>query len=402
MIITSYKRFENESDEELIYRICSDKEKIGSWIDVATIINELTGNDFGESTYRKRYQAFSKMLNANRSKFVDSDEHLKELDNKIEELRKERIKIQTANIERGRVDRNISRQEMYYEYVGSICNTLPLPEFKVIPEDIENSKEYLLTISDVHYGAAFVSENNKYSPEIAKDRFLYLAGEMSKFIREHRIQKLHIVSLGDLLQGLLRLSDLKLNDSSVVKSTVEISRIIAMFLNELSAYTNIEYYHVSAANHTQNRVLGARASELADEDLEYLIGNYIKDLCANNDRIIVHLAKEGKQYIEIPILGFDIIAMHGHQIKNLETSLRDLSMMRRSFVDYLVCGHIHNGKVIPSGEGCLHDTEILVSPSFVGSCPYSDSLMKGSKASVKIYGFDEINGNTETYKIVLN
>ena len=38
----------------------------------------------------------------------------KELDKKLADIRKERIKLQTANIERGRVDRNESRQEMYY------------------------------------------------------------------------------------------------------------------------------------------------------------------------------------------------------------------------------------------------------------------------------------------------
>ena len=36
-------------------------------------------------------------------------------------MRKERMKLQTANIERNRVDRNESRQEMYYEYVGNVC-----------------------------------------------------------------------------------------------------------------------------------------------------------------------------------------------------------------------------------------------------------------------------------------
>ena len=77
-------------------------------------------------------------------------------------------------------------------------------------------------------------------------------------------------------------------------------------------------------------------------------------------------------------------------------------MLIRSFIDYLLLGHLHNGKEIPSFEGCCTDTEILISPSFVGSDPYSDSLMKGSKASVKIYGFNDIYGHTETYKIILN
>lgn len=326
----------------------------------------------------------------------------KELDKKLADIRKERIKLQTANIERGRVDRNESRQEMYYEYVGSVSNSLPLPEFQPLCSSGEKDIEYLMTLADVHYGAKFVSENNEYSPEIAKERFERLSGQVIDFIQKHSISKLHIVSLGDLVQGVLRISDLKINDSTVVKATVEISRLIALFLREISVYTYIEYYHTPSANHTQIRPLGTKASEIADEDLEYLIGNYIKDLCFGNERIFVHLADERKQYIEIPIMGNEIIAMHGHQLKNIENSIRDLSLLRRSFIDYLILGHFHSGKEIPSFEGCCNDTEILVSPSFVGSDPYSDSIMKGSKSSVKIYGFDSVYGHTETYKFILN
>lgn len=327
----------------------------------------------------------------------------KELDKKIADMRKERIKLQTANIERNRVDRNESRQEMYYEYVGNVCTALPLPKFQTLYYDSDGNKvEYLMPLADVHYGAKFKSENNEYSTEIAKERFENLSGYVIDFIQKHNATKLHIVSLGDLVQGILRVSDLKINDSTVVKATVEISRLIALFLRDLSVYANIEYYHTPSANHTQIRPLGTKASEIADEDLEYIIGNYIKDLSSDNERISVHLADEGKQYIEIPIMGNEVIAMHGHQLKNIESSIRDLSMMRRSFIDYLLLGHFHSGKEIPSFEGCCNDTEILVSPSFVGSDPYSDSIMKGSKAAVKIYGFDSTYGHTETYKFILN
>lgn len=370
------------------------KDKYG--IDLASdSIRKANGTIFGGS-FRAAY--LKNQIYTNPDEFSKE----KELDKKLADIRKERIKLQTANIERGRVDRNESRQEMYYEYVGSTCASLPLPDFQPLPYNDETNIEYLMSLADIHYGAKFKSENNEYSPEIAKERFEYLSGKVIDFIQRHNVIKLHIVSLGDLVQGVLRVSDLKINDSTVVKATVEISRLIALFLRELSVYTNIEYYHTPSANHTQIRPLGTKASEIADEDLEYLIGNYIKDLCAGNERISVHLADEGKQYIEIPIMGNEIIAMHGHQLKNVENSIRDLSMLRRSFIDYLILGHFHSGKEIPSFEGCCNDTEILVSPSFVGSDPYSDSIMKGSKASVKIYGFDNVYGHTETYKFILN
>ena len=398
--MTEYTRLPNETDEALILRVCRDKDIIGSWDDVAVVLNRLLGANYRPNTYRNNFQSYNKFRQVDLEKSESS--LLEEIKEQRRELEKEKIQIQTANIERNRINRAESRHKMYYQYVGTAIQSLPMPDFRPLYSDFENKVEYLVTLADIHYGANFKSENNEYSPAIAKERFEYLSARIVSFVQSHKLRRIHIVSLGDLVQGVLRVSDLKINDSSVVKAVVEISRLVALFLNEISAYVMVEYYHSPTANHTQIRPLGTKASEIADEDLEYVIGNYIKDLCANNDRITVHLADEGKQYIEIPIFDYEIVAMHGHQIKNIETSVRDMSMLKRTFIDYLILGHFHNGKEIPSFESSCYDTEVLVSPSFIGSDPYSDSIMKGAKASVKIYGFDDIYGHTETHKIILN
>lgn len=345
--------------------------------------------------FRSDYEKYK----AEKNKSIDGND---ELDEKIEILRKERIKLQTANIERKRIDKSESRQEMYYEYVGRVIEALDPPVFRPIIGNKKSEINYVTTVADVHYGAKYYSINNEYSPEIAKERFEDLTGRLITFIQEKQIAKLTIVSLGDLLQGVLRLSDLKINDSSIVKATVEICRLIANMLNELSEYVEISYYHTPSANHTQIRVLNAKASELADEDLEYLMGNYIKDLCAHNERVSVHLAREGENFIEVHVPGNEIIAMHGHQIKNVENAIKDISILHKKFYDTVLLGHFHNGKEIPSHEGILGDAEVLISPSFVGSDPYSDSICKGSKSCVKVYGFDRLYGHTETYKFILN
>ncbi len=382
-----FNRLENETDAQLMLRICQLKDQIGTWKDVADILNGLTNNNYDESTYRRRYK---------------KEIQIPKVKSEIDDLRAERIKLQTANLERQRLDRVSVRQQMYYEYIGRVVSSLPLPEFKSIYESREESIEYLLTISDIHYGSYFESENNSYSSTEAEHRLELLTGYTIDFIKKNQLNKIHVAELGDTIFGILRLKDLQANDSTVVKAVVEISRLLAHFLNEVSAYAHVEYYHVPFANHSQIRPLGTKASELVSEDLEYIIGNYISDLCRYNNRINVNLAEEGKQYIHIPITGSTIYAMHGHQIKNLESAIKDMTILTKTFIDYLVLGHFHTGRNIPSGEGVCSDTETLVCPSFVGSDPYSDSLMKGSKAAVNIFGFDSLYGRTETYKFILN
>ena len=96
-----------------------------------------------------------------------------------------------------------------------------------------------------------------------------------------------------------------------------------------------------------------------------------------------------------------MLAMHGHQIKNIETSLKDVSCLHKVFYDCLLLAHYHGSKELSAGESFIHDTDIIIAPSFVGGDPYGDSLMKSSKPACKIYGINDTDGLVETYKILL-
>ena len=396
------KRLENESDEEVIYRLCMAKEEIGTWNEVADVLNNILGNEYTESKYRKQFQAFNKIMSANQNRIIDTTGYIDELENTRKELQKERIKLQTLNIERNRLDREEARQELFYEHVATACKLLPTPQFEPFTNGYRKDISYVLTIADVHYGADFKTVNNEYSREIAKQRFEYLAGRVEEFVKEKNVRTLYVVSLGDLLQGILRVSDLKLNDTSLVKCLVEISDIVAAFLNEISTYVKVEYYHVPKANHTQLRCLGTKASALPEEDLEYVIGNYVKIALCNNDRVMVHVTDEPMGFIDVELPALTLCAMHGHQIHNFENAIKDIEALTGRYYSALLLGHYHSGKEIPTNEGEFGDKEVLISSSFIGSDPYSESLFKGTKAACKIYGFNGGEGHIESYKIILN
>ena len=401
--MTELKRLKDETDEEVIYRICMAKEEIGTWNEVADVLNNILGNEYTESKYRKQFQAFNKLMNANQNRIMDTNGYIDELENTRKELQKERIKLQTLNIERNRLNREEARHELFYELVGSVCEALPVPKFTPCTNGYRKAIDYVLTIADVHYGADFKTVNNEYSREIAQQRFEYLAGRVEEFVKEKHLKKLYVVSLGDMLQGILRVSDLRLNDTSLVRCLVEISRILSNFLNELSRFVEVEYYHCPQANHTQLRCLGTKASALPEEDLEFVLGNYIKDALANNDRVMVHIQDDPVGYIDIELGGHETLcAMHGHQIRNFENAIKDIEALTGRYYSALLLGHYHSGKEIPTNEGEFGDKEVLISSSFIGSDPYSESLFKGTKAACKIYGFNGAEGHVESYKIVLN
>ena len=369
--------------------------------DYSELAKELFGKELASDECRKRMYGMRHLLEAiekEQINKVEDNDIIKEIETKKEELIKERMKLQTTKIEYNRNLRKDSRFEMFYENINDARDRLPMPVFEeLICEEQEG--EYVLALADIHYGAFFESINNSYSREEVQRRFGKLIAKLKVLIHKNEINKLNIIELGDTIQGMLRLSDVKLNDIPVVDSVVEVSRLIATFLNELSRYTEITYRQVMASNHSQNRYLGTKANEMPNEDMERVIGNYIKDLVANNPRVEVVLSE--RDYDSFELCGQKILTLHGHQIKNINNAIRDYSMLHRTFYDICFVAHFHGGKQMSVAEG-NGNTEIVVCPSFIGSDPYSDSLKIGSKGMCRLFKIEENQGITEQYTIILN
>lgn len=393
-----FKRQPGETEEQFIFRVCAAREALGGWCNVAQAINRELGYGYSESKYRKDWAAQQK-YSLGQGGVIDKDA-LDDMTRAATELAMERQKLSAEKLELNRQIRQNSRFELFYEKVADAVQTLPVPEFNPIYSQ-NSGKDYVLAVSDIHYGATFESENNRYSRDISRQRLENLCGQVIVFVRENNLNHVNILSLGDSLQGLLRVSDLGINDIPVVDCVVEISRLLAQFLNEISSYCNIDFYAVSAANHSQTRPLGSKASELATEDLERIIVSYVSDMLMLNDRVCVH-TDLSRDYVSFNLFGYDCLALHGHQIKNTGSALRDYSLLHQKLYSYMFLGHMHAAQEIVVGEKDNHNCEVLVCPSIIGSDPYSDKLTRGSKGAARIYEFDEVYGHTGTKTFILN
>lgn len=395
---------ENETEREYIWRVGKyvSEGKI-TWKELANIINEKWRDSEeeyrDESAYRKPFQSAKSYYEDVFSKMI-SNEYSDNIAEQKRELEIERQKLYATKTEYTRSIRQQSRFELFYENIAKELITIEPPRFKT-RSYIHNNKCSVLTFCDIHAGAVFKNNTNNYSFNEITRRFEVLLSYMNDYVYKNDISRLKVIGIGDDIQGILRLTDLQINESSVVEATVFVAKTISHFLNELSSVCDIEYYHVPSSNHSQLRPIGTKASELANEDVEYIIGNYIKDVLSENSAITV-VTNFGNDYIEVPIFNFNVLVTHGHRIKNIENYVKNISFKNRKFYDTIIVAHFHSGKEIVVGEGKNNDVEVLVCPSFIGTCPYADSLLLGAKASCKIFVFDEKYGHTDTYKIMLN
>ena len=395
------ERQENEDIHAYALRLYDNKAVYGlNSESISELLNKETGKNFGESAWRKLYSNFRKgMEYAENNLMTDSDE-LAALEEKKREIIAERDRLSMVRREYNAIVKKRSRQEIFYENIANSIQTLEVPEFKIVANNADIERDYVLTLADIHAGSFFDIGTNAYSYEICTQRFELLLNKTLTFVAKNRIEHINVLCLSDTVQGILRKSDLKLNESSVVEATVFVSKTIAKFLNELSRYVVVDYYHCPTGNHTQLRNLGSERNELKDEDVEFIIGNYINDTLINNPNVVVH-TNFGKDYIEFDVLGHNIIGMHGHTIHNVETAIKDISFHNRRFYDVLFLAHYHGEQSMVSGSNANRDIETYIAPSFIGTCPYSDGLMKSSKPACMIYTFEDTYGVIDTHKIIL-
>ena len=352
---STYKRFENESTDELIYRICQDKDKIGTWQDVANIINELTGDDFGESTYRKKYQSFQKMLSANQSKFADSESQLREIEDQIREL--ERMKIQfrderrswnKQNYENSRFDEVMN---ILVERMDNFAKTDFTPHSY---PTIDGDKNMIICLSDLHIGQCFSSYFGEFNSDIAKERLQKYTNEILNIARDNHVKKAYVFMLGDNISNSLHKTIEVSNKENVIDQLKLSIEYISSFCYELTKH--FEHVYLSSASGNHSRL---QAKDLAQHS-ERLDAFIAWDVCrtlqyVDNFHSLLHRSIDDG-IADVNIDGKTYLLIHGDYDTPTKTGYLNLSNIVGFFPDYICCGHKHfcfysqESKFIQSGS----------------------------------------------------
>ena len=395
-----YKRYEGETEDELIYRICSQKEQIGTWKEVRDILNNLLNYSYNESTYRKKYQYFNKLLYANSSKFADSEAQLETLREEKRELEKLKKQIQTEKIEYNKWLREEARDKLITEKIVNAINNqekfdIPSP---IIIDSI-SKREALLCFGDEHVGTEFIVKGlfgetiNEYNLDVFYRRMRDLLTQTVKIIKKENIDILNIFSLGDFTDGVIRVSQLKNLKYGVVESTVLYANYISEWLNELSKYVKIRFQTVQG-NHSQLRLLDQVKGTFEHENMEMVVSNTIKYRLKDNPNFKYIDTLNGMMIANI--CGFNFIGIHG-EVKSMEQALKDYQVMYDINIDYLIAGHLHHSK----SETIGIDKEVINVPSIIGVDPYSIKLRKTSNAGATLLIISEEYGKEIEYSIKL-
>ena len=167
--MNDFKKLENENFHQYIWRMDEliQSGKYKNWKEIVSFVNaELFDDDESqyrdESAYRKAVKYARDFYEAN--VFGIEDEYSNKLEEQRLEIEKQRQKLYATKTEYTRQIRQQSRFELFYENVADEIKTLYVPEFIGLNYSV-NDKDYIISIADIHAGANFITETNKYSFE---------------------------------------------------------------------------------------------------------------------------------------------------------------------------------------------------------------------------------------------
>ena len=338
-LITNYKRFEGETNEELIYRITGEKDKIGSWQGVADILNELLGTEYTESKFRKQRQAFDKMFAANQSKFSndkaildDIAEQRRLLERSKIQFRDERNAWQKQNYTTARVEQKLDYLEDVLKQQGKISFDVP------DTVNINSDNDMLVMLSDLHIGQCFSTQFGEYNSDIARERLEKYLAEIIKIQKRHNSENCFVSIQGDLISGNIHKTIAVTNRENVIEQIKLASEIISSFCYELTKVFKHVYMQDCSGNHSRlDRKDDALHSERLDDLISWNVGmflSHIPNFKVLNDKLDIGIAK-------FDIRGKTYLATHGDFDNFSKQGVANLSFMI-GFIPYaILCGHRH-------------------------------------------------------------
>lgn len=313
------------------------------------------------------------------------------------DLTKERQKLRDEKLEYNKWIREQARDELICERIcDEIRNMKPLATFKepVIHQDNkETQQEAVLCIADTHYGCEFEIKGlygeiiNKYNPEIFEERMLNILNDTIKTIKEKKLKKIRVFSLGDELDGILRVSQLQKLRYGIIESAIKYSEFVCEWLSELSKYAYIDFYTVQG-NHTELRLVAQPKGTFTSENMSLIINEFIKERMKNNPNFKFHSNDSGLIFDNI--CGFNVLGIHG-EVKSMDNAIQQFTNTYNVMIDVLVGGHKHHFAAETIGKM----REVINVPSVVGIDDYAISLGKTSSAGALLFVLEKGKGIVE-------
>lgn len=412
-----YKRREGESLLDYQIRLYSNKVSYGlTNNEIGVILNIETNQNIDESAYRKPIQAILSYSEKLKKKWFEegyksaSGEDgqvvlsLEAFAEKEKNIRKREMLIQTKQSEINRFYRLESRvdalKQTILDYANDVEDINPIngiePEELRKLQEQDNEAVAVLTLSDWHYGEEINNFISQYNSNIFDSMIDKLTNDTILYCKTMKVKTLKVVSMGDLMSGMIHLTTRLSNEKDIVEQTLYVAEKLAQMIELLSKHIpEIEFYS-TVDNHGR---INPNYKEHVEKEsftlfLHHIVELRIKDKLPN----VKVMPNEIGGVTEYDIGVMDIfdrqaIFVHGHNDGLKADKIKDLILF--SQVSRPICvfmGHFHK-----NFEDEIHGIDVIVNPSLVPTGEYAKKLRASSLSRQKLTVFNK-DKNENVYR----
>ncbi|MBQ0090708.1 MAG: hypothetical protein KBT27_15385 [Prevotellaceae bacterium] len=388
---------DGENESQCILRICSMKEQEGwTWRDIADILNEVLGHNYGESAYRKKFQQFNRMLNDMDNVIFSDDEYLKQIRTEKEELFKAKKQFQDQRREYNKILTMDARSDHLVEELIKVAQSLNVKKQIGNNFDIyfDANNDAVLCLTDWHFGMVTDNIWNKFNVDICIERINTLCEKSKAYLRLHNVNKLHVLLLGDFIHGAIHSTARVASEEETSDQLMHVSELIAELVDELSSSVNEVYVYSTYGNHA--RTVQDKKESVHSDNMEKIISWWLTWRLKDSNKIHI-MNNNYYEFIYLNVLGHEIIGVHGDldNFKTIGIDMHTLFHKQYGFdIEYVFSGDKHHmNELDPYGIECT-----LVR-SLCGSDEYANNKRLYSKAGQTLCIFNKKDGKVCEYNI---
>ena len=381
-------KINNGSLEYLVDFVENNKEK--DWdVAVSHLGLNIHPDSLRKAFYTSEYCGYNvyKYMKDLDTNYYATDEEIERLEQKKDELYKERVKYQDIISEKRKMLREESRLEKIIEVIKE--KTLLQENINFNPIDFkfkEDGNIASLLCSDLHAGAMVDNVFNYFDEDVLVERMEELVSKTIALCEKDNVTTLNFEMLGDAITGIIHGSTISEAQVDVIEQITFVSNVIANALVKLKEKIKVVNCYVVWGNH--GRVSKGKSDFSNKTNFERFISTILKAKLSNFDIKVFDSANE--DFLTYRINGNLIVCTHGSN-DNPINDRKNFSDLLGEKVYEVHMGHFHEYKV---SDGTI------VNGSIMGSDEYAISIRKNSKPTqvLKVY-LDEIK---TTYEIELN
>lgn len=399
------QKLPTENESQYIWKVGQAKDNgliDSTWEELTPILNTQCGiseEDFrGSSAWRKRYRVMQQAWDDvfSQSQFID--EHVANIQEQKDELYKIKRQVFDQRREYNKILASDARADHLTERLIEAANLAPLQDYSNIFtfKNSTSNEEAVLALSDWHYGQVSNNIWNEYNTEICKERVAKLFDKVANALQEHSIRTLHIVLLGDFVNGSIHVGSRVAAEENTCEQLMHVSELLANFINALSIYVNKINVYSTYGNHA--RTIQNKNDSIHADNMERVIPWWLKQRLSGNGKINV-IDSEYYEFIYFNVCGYNICCTHGDLDKFKDIGVTINSLFSKKYgktIDYTYSADKHHLEAFEQ-----FGIESALVGSLCGTDEYANNKRLYSYPMQTLSIFTKDDGKLCTYNIKL-